>query len=122
MTPYDNPVVTITNSAKTYLTNALKNHGKSNVLLAVEGGGCNGFQYSWNFIDDPDPDDASSILGHTELKVNEVVDLKLFIDKTSEMFLFGSEIDYISDLGGSYLKINNPMAQSQCGCVTSFSA
>ena len=122
MTPYENPVVSITNSAKTYLTNAMKNHGKNNVLLAVESGGCNGFQYNWDFIDDPDLTDPSSVLGHTEKKIGEIVDLKLFIDKASEMFLFGSEVDYISDLGGSYLKINNPMAQSQCGCGTSFSA
>ena len=120
---YDSDIVTITNSAKTYLTNAMKNHGKDNVMLAIDSGGCNGFTYNWEFTDDvPDGDDITC-LGHTEHQSpRRKTDLNLIIDKASEMFLFGSEIDFISDLGGSYLKINNPMAKSQCGCGTSFSA
>jgi len=38
------------------------------------------------------------------------------------MFMFGSVVDYVNELGGAYLKVVNPMAQSQCGCGTSFSA
>jgi len=119
---YDSDIVTITNSAKTYLINAMKNNGKSNVMLTIDSGGCNGFTYNWEFTDDITDGNDVTCLGHTEKKINERIDLNLIIDKTSEMFLFGSEIDYISDLGGSYLKINNPMAKSQCGCGTSFSA
>ena len=46
----------------------------------------------------------------------------MVVDMTSEMFLMGSEVDWVDELGGQYLKVNNPMAQSQCGCGTSFSA
>ena len=95
---YDSDIVTITNSAKTYLTNAMKNHGKDNVMLAIDSGGCNGFTYNWEFTDDvPDGDDITC-LGHTERQSpRRKTDLNLIIDKASEMFLFGSEIDFNSN-------------------------
>ena len=34
----------------------------------------------------------------------------------AEMFLIGSEIDYVTELGGSFLKVVNPVATSSCGC------
>ena len=45
----------------------------------------------------------------------------LAIDKVSEMYIMGSEIDYAQELMGSYLKINNPLTTSSCGCGESFS-
>ena len=44
----------------------------------------------------------------------------LIIDPMAEMFIIGSEIDYVNELGGSYLKIVNPMQTSSCGCGASF--
>ena len=44
--------VKITDSAKGYLTDALTSNDKKYVHLSVSGGGCSGFQYKWNFIDD----------------------------------------------------------------------
>lgn len=119
---YVSEIVSITNSAKSYLIKAMNNNGKNNVMLAIDSGGCNGFQYSWDFVDTLPEGDDVTCLGHTTRGSNDKIDLNLVIDKSSELFLLGSEIDYISDLGGSYLKINNPMAKSQCGCGTSFSA
>jgi len=107
------PIVKLTESAKKYLTTAALNEGKSYVWFGVNGGGCNGFQYEWKFIDEPDPKDDIVVLAD---------DVKMVVDVTSQMFVLGSEIDYINELGGQYLKVNNPMAQSQCGCGTSFSA
>ena len=39
----------------------------------------------------------------------------------SELYVMGSEIDYVEELGGSYLTISNPMQTSSCGCGASFS-
>lgn len=122
MTPYESPIVKITNSAKTYLTTAAKNSGKSYVWFGVDGGGCNGFQYKWDFIEEPDSKDQTFVLGHTQSGSEPARDIIFVIDMASEMFVMGSEIDWVNELGGQYLKVNNPMAQSQCGCGTSFSA
>ena len=45
----------------------------------------------------------------------------LAIDKVAEMYIMGSEIDYVQELMGSFLKINNPLTKSSCGCGESFS-
>ena len=48
-------------------------------------------------------------------------DIRLAVDKTSEMYIMGSTIDYVQELMGSFLKIDNPLTKSSCGCGESFS-
>ena len=98
-------LLTVTESAKDYLTNMTKQHEKRYVNLAVKGGGCSGFQYEWTFTDEPE---------------GPVIDDILSLDPMAEMFIIGSQIDYVNELGGSYLKIVNPMQTSSCGCGASF--
>ena len=76
------------------------------VTLGVKGGGCSGFQYVW---------------GLSETKDNEVIDNILLLDPMAIMYVIGSKIDYITELGGSYLAVVNPKATAQCGCGESFS-
>ena len=70
------------------------------------GGGCSGFQYKWDMID--------------EKKDGIVVDDILIVDKIAEMFVLGCTVDYVREFGGSYLKVINPNAKAQCGCGESF--
>ncbi|WP_371398415.1 iron-sulfur cluster insertion protein ErpA [Fretibacter rubidus] len=79
--------------------------------VAVEGGGCSGFQYKFDFADAPNDDDI----------VIERDGAKVVIDEMSLEFLSGSEIDYTQELIGSAFKITNPNATAGCGCGTSFS-
>ena len=88
----------VTQNAKEYL----KNVGKPNVSLAVKGGGCSGFQYEWGVTD------------------KEPTVENLWLDPMAEMFVFGCTVDYVEELGGSYLKVLNPNAKAQCGCGESF--
>jgi len=115
-----NNVVTLTNSAKTYLKHTAINSGKDNVWFGVEGGGCSGFNYKWKFVDDPDPDDPKISLGSTQSGSDPVRELFLVVDLVSELHIIGSEIDYVQELGGSFLKVSNPMSTSSCGCGESF--
>tara|TARA_R100001163_G_C5040016_1_gene178359 strand:+ start:117 stop:473 length:357 start_codon:yes stop_codon:yes gene_type:complete len=115
----DKAPITLTNSAITYLKNTAINSGKDYVWFGVEGGGCSGFNYKWAFVDDPDPDDFKISLGSTANPNHR--ELFLIIDLISEMHVMGSEIDYVQELGGSFLKVNNPIAASSCGCGESFS-
>ena len=79
--------------------------------VAVEGGGCSGFQYKFDFADAPDDGDL----------VLERDGARVVIDDMSLEFLAGSEIDYTNELIGSAFKIHNPNATAGCGCGTSFS-
>ena len=79
--------------------------------VAVKGGGCSGFQYVFDIVENANEDD----------QVFEKEDCRVIIDKTSLQFLEGAEIDYSEELIGSSFKINNPNATSSCGCGTSFS-
>lgn len=79
--------------------------------VAVEGGGCSGFQYQFELVDQIQPDD---------LKI-ERDGAAALVDVISLALLKGSEIDYIDELAGAEFKIRNPNAKSSCGCGVSFS-
>ncbi|WP_204114049.1 HesB/IscA family protein [Shimia biformata] len=78
--------------------------------VAVEGGGCSGFQYEIK-LDDPADDDVV-LEGHGE---------KVVIDSVSLPFLANATIDFSEELIGARFVIDNPNATSSCGCGTSFS-
>lgn len=79
--------------------------------VAVEGGGCSGFQYEINVAPAPNDDDL----------VIEREGARLFVDPVSLPFLLGSEVDWVDELIGASFKVKNPNATSSCGCGVSFS-
>lgn len=78
--------------------------------VAVEGGGCSGFQYEIK-LDDAAADDL----------VLEKDGQKVLVDAVSLPFLQNATIDFSEELIGARFVINNPNATSSCGCGTSFS-
>ncbi|MEL6521331.1 MAG: iron-sulfur cluster assembly accessory protein [Pseudomonadota bacterium] len=78
--------------------------------VAVEGGGCSGFQYEIK-LDEPDDDDL----------VLEGNGQRVVVDSVSLPFLEGAVIDFTEELIGARFTIENPNATSSCGCGTSFS-
>jgi|TARA_R110000868_G_scaffold97167_1_gene267278 iron-sulfur cluster assembly accessory protein len=97
--------LSITEKAHTYLNQMVENNGKRYVTLNVAGGGCSGFKYEWNFSDE---------------NSGTVIEDILVVDVMAEMFLFGCTVDYVQELGGSYLTVVNPNATASCGCGESF--
>ena len=96
-------MVIITEKAKGYMQ-SVSNGGY--VTLGVKGGGCSGFKYTW---------------GISETKSNEeIIDNILLLDPMAIMYVIGSKIDYVTELGGSFLTVVNPTATSSCGCGESF--
>lgn len=78
--------------------------------VAVEGGGCSGFQYEIT-LDDPAADDL----------VMESDGQKVVVDSVSLPFLANAVIDFSDELIGAKFTVENPNATSSCGCGTSFS-
>ena len=78
--------------------------------VAVEGGGCSGFQYEIA-LDEPKEDDL----------VLEGQGQKVVVDSVSLPFLENATIDFTEELIGARFVIDNPNATSSCGCGTSFS-
>lgn len=78
--------------------------------LAVDGGGCSGFQYRFDLAEGPEADDL----------VSETDGVKLVVDPVSLDLVAGAEVDYVESLGGSAFRVTNPQAASGCGCGSSF--
>ena len=79
--------------------------------VAVEGGGCSGFQYLFDLVEEAQPDD---------LRIEHDGSAAL-VDEMSLAFLKGSVIDYVDELAGAEFRVRNPNAKSSCGCGVSFS-
>jgi iron-sulfur cluster insertion protein len=79
--------------------------------VAVNGGGCSGFQYEFS-IDTARQDDDRIFVSH---------DVEVVIDEMSLELVDKAELDYVQDLMGSYFSVSNPNATASCGCGTSFS-
>lgn len=92
----------------------LAEDGNAGMMLRVfvQGGGCQGFQYGFQFEEKPGEDD-------TEIVRDGVTFL---VDSLSFQYLVGAEIDYKDDLEGSQFVIRNPNAVTTCSCGSSFSA
>ncbi len=108
-------MVTVTESAasKIRALMAEEPEGDVSVLrIAIQGGGCSGFQYALGF--DRGPQD-----GDNEIEMNGV---RVVIDPFSAPYLTGAEIDYVDALMGAGFAINNPNVQAACGCGSSFQA
>ncbi len=83
---------------------------KSYLRIAVESGGCSGFQYKYEFVDAKDDSDCLIVKN----------DVGIVIDSMSQGFLQDCILDYIENLGSAYFEIRNPQASAKCGCGNSF--
>jgi iron-sulfur cluster assembly accessory protein len=79
--------------------------------ISVAGGGCSGFQYEYNLVQEQ-PTEDDLVLTRDGATV--------YIDSMSLEFMGGSEIDFVDDLIGQSFQIRNPNAVASCGCGTSF--
>jgi iron-sulfur cluster assembly accessory protein len=79
--------------------------------LAVEGGGCSGFQYRFGLADAAETDDV----------VVETDGVRLVVDSMSLDLVRGGIVDFVDNLGGAAFKVENPNATAGCGCGSSFS-
>jgi iron-sulfur cluster assembly protein len=106
------PDVTLSASAAKRINAILaKQDGVDFLRVSVEGGGCSGFSYKFDFANGANADDL--VVARDGAHV--------LIDEMSLTFLRGSEIDFSTELIGAAFKINNPNATAACGCGTSFS-
>ena len=99
-------MIDITSSAVEYLDKVRQD---DYVTLGVKGGGCSGFQYVWD-----------TKKNWPDVNWSEPYENVLVLDPMAEMFVAGCTIDYVNELGGSYLKVVNPNATASCGCGESF--
>ena len=103
--------IALTDSAARRVAAIAARQGKPAVLrLAVDGGGCAGFSYSFAVGELEEGDAIAAGEGAT-----------LVVDPVSLGLLDGSTVDYVEELGGSSFKVTNPNAASGCGCGSSFS-
>jgi iron-sulfur cluster assembly accessory protein len=79
--------------------------------ISVEGGGCSGFQYKFDLVQQT-PAEDDLVIQRNQATV--------LVDSMSAEFMQGSEIDFVDDLIGQSFQIQNPNAVASCGCGTSF--
>ena len=83
----------------------------TSLRVSVEGGGCSGFQYRYDLVQDA-PGEDDTVLARDGATV--------LIDSVSLQYMGGAEIDFVDDLMGQSFQIKNPLASASCGCGTSF--
>jgi iron-sulfur cluster insertion protein len=103
----------ITDNCLTKIKDLIAEENNFNLKLRVfvQGGGCSGFQYGFTFDEDTNEDDFVVIKDS----------IYFLIDSMSYQYLIGASIDYKEDVVGSQFVIQNPNAETTCGCGSSFS-
>ena len=103
-------MLTITDKAKEMLGGAFGDDGSHALLVGVLSGGCSGYMYDLQIVETTDQDCQ-------ELTIDG---FRILIPNATSHLLDGIEIDYVDRLMGGGFKINNPNADSSCGCGESF--
>jgi iron-sulfur cluster assembly accessory protein len=105
------PLMTLTEPAAAKIKQLMAEEEDVTVLrVAIQGGGCSGFQYGLGF-------DVGSQEGDLRFNLHGV---DIVVDPFSAPYLQGAEIDYVDSIQASGFAINNPNAVSSCGCGQSF--
>lgn len=105
-----NSALNVTDKAAEKIKALMDQQKKQGLRISVQPGGCSGFQYGMELDDKSTDNDI----------VVEEKGIKIFVDKASMEKLNGANVDYVESLQGAGFKINNPNAQSTCGCGSSF--
>ncbi|HEY7888957.1 MAG TPA: iron-sulfur cluster insertion protein ErpA [Steroidobacteraceae bacterium] len=108
------PTLLFTDAAARKVGDLIRGEGNPKLMLRVfvQGGGCSGLQYGFEF--DEELQDGDTCI--------ENQGVKLLVDPMSVQYLTGAEIDYREGLDGAQFVIRNPNASTTCGCGSSFSA
>jgi len=108
------PALSFTDAAARKVGDLIRGEGNPKLMLRVfvQGGGCSGLQYGFEF-------DEQLQEGDTCI---ENLGVKLIVDPMSVQYLTGAEIDYREGLDGAQFVIRNPNATTTCGCGSSFAA
>ena len=103
----------LTDNAVKKLQEIVTEEGNPNNKLRVfvQGGGCSGMQYGFTFDEEQNEDDFDF----------DYSGIKVVVDSMSMQYLTGATIDYREDLMGAAFAIDNPNAETSCGCGSSFS-
>jgi len=103
----------LTETAVTKLQEIIREESNPNTKLRVfvQGGGCSGMQYGFTFDEEVNEDDFDF----------EYSGVKVLVDSMSMQYLTGATIDFKEDLMGAAFAIDNPNAETSCGCGSSFS-
>lgn len=106
-------IITITPAATAKLRSLIVARGNENLKLRlyIVGGGCSGFQYGFGLDEKIHEDDI--------VMTQDAV--AIVVDALSAPYLQNSVIDYTEDLQGAKFIVNNPNADTTCGCGSSFS-
>jgi len=105
------PLISLTEAAATKIKQLLAEETDVGVLrIAIQGGGCSGFQYGLGF-------DTGAADGDLELEQHGVT---VVIDPFSAPYLRGAEVDYVDSIQAAGFAVNNPNAVASCGCGHSF--
>ena len=110
---FDPQSVGLTDRAVAQLQHLIADEDNPEMKLRVyvTGGGCAGFQYGFSFDEQAAEDDTAI----------ERDGVTVIIDPLSYQYLAGAEVDYVEGLEGARFVINNPNAETTCGCGSSFS-
>lgn len=104
------PLILTASAAQRVAAIAAKQAKPAILRLAVEGGGCSGFQYRFDLAPSAEPDDS----------VSETEGVMLVVDPVSLDLVGGSTVDFVESLGGAAFRVENPNAAAGCGCGSSF--
>lgn len=108
------PLLTMTDAAiakvKHFATTMPDSEGKP-LRIFVQGGGCSGFQYGFQFDEKREDDNLLEVGG-----------ISVVVDPQSATYLRDSKVDYVEDFRGAGFSVTNPQSTGGCGCGKSFSA
>lgn len=106
-------MITLTETAKDHFRTLVNNNDIEAFIFGVNGGGCAGFEYMLKDIKLDEVQENDEVLDFDGVKI--------VVDGASMFAIAGTQIDWKTDLMGSRFDFSNPLAQSGCGCGTSFS-
>lgn len=109
--PTTTPLLSVTEAAAVKIKQLMAEESDVSVLrVAIQGGGCSGFQYGLGF-------DSGAAEGDLEFHEHGVT---VVVDPFSAPYLQGAEVDYVDSIQAAGFAINNPNATASCGCGHSF--
>jgi iron-sulfur cluster assembly accessory protein len=106
------PSVTLSDSARIFLSEKIKIKEASGLCFSVKKSGCNGFRYVLDFIEKPSSEEGLIAINDDELK--------LYITQEALPYVNGTKIDCVTEGLNKVIKFINPNSSTECGCGESF--